>query len=260
MNKKNDIVPFWLYSEILEKVLTIVDNIDTYTANHCKRVGLYTGCFLKYLWENDLWTDELRSLKEYEIKDILYTAFVHDIGKSTVFADIIKKKDKLTEEEWKDVVEHSRSGAFFFLADGYEIIRDGILMHHERYDGKGYPLGLKGKNISVGARIISIIDSFDAMTDKRPYAKFEPMNMEQAIKEIQDCQGTQFDPLLSSLFISMCSDQKYQFILNIKEHPRVMNKLIEECKDWIKDEKDDFKMKLVNQNDNYVLVKEKRRR
>lgn len=260
MNKKNNIVPFWLYSEILDKVLTIVDNIDTYTANHCKRVGLYTGLFLKYLSENNLWTDELKSLKEYEMKDILYTAFVHDIGKSTVFADIIKKKDKLTEEEWKDVLEHPQSGAFFFLAEGYEIIRDGILMHHERYDGNGYPLGIKGKNISVGARIISIIDSFDAMTDKRPYSKVEPMNLEQSLEEIFYCRGSQFDPTLSNLFISMCKSPKYQFILRIKDHPRVMNRFIDECKDWIKDEKDDFKMKLVNKDNDYVLVKEKRRK
>ncbi len=227
MEKKYKIDNYSLFQhdKMLDKFMIMLENFDMYTKNHCFRVGIYTGLFFEYLNKYNLWTDELLKLYDDEKRDILYASFIHDIGKVAIIADTIKKSNELTEAEWSEILEHPQSGAFFFLPEKYRIIRDSILMHHERYDGKGYPLGLKEKNISVGARVISIIDCFDAMTDKRPYITFDSMNLEQGLDEIIKNSGTQFDPLLSDLFVCMCETNEYSEILKIKEYPQLMEEL-----------------------------------
>lgn len=257
MKKKNDIVAFWLYSEIIDNIILLLDNFDAYTKDHCLRVGVYTGMFLKYLQESN--SHIVANLTDDNIKDIVYAAFVHDLGKATIFADIIKKSEGLTEEDWTNVHQHPKSGAFFFLAPGYETIRDGVLMHHERFDGKGYPFGYQGENISLCARIIAIADSFDAMTDKRPYAKRPPMNIQEASKEILLSAGTQFDPELALLFVKMCESIEYRDILEMKKNPDIFTTTVASFKDWIHDEDSDFKLELINDKDTgkYVLIKSK---
>lgn len=262
MNRKSDIVPFWIYSDILDKVMTMVDNFDSYTKNHCLRVGVYTGLFLRYLQENDKLTEELKTLSQNDLKDIVYAGFVHDIGKTTVYADIIKQKKSLSEEDWKEVETHPQTGAFFFLAPGYENIRDGILMHHERFDGKGYPFGFAGKEISVVGRIVAILDSFDAMTDRRPYVKKPPLNLWDALREIARCSGTQFDPELAKLFIEMCMSEKYQNILTLKENKKNFNRIVENYKEWIHSDDNDFELKMVfdHRSHRRKLIKEKKKK
>jgi HD-GYP domain-containing protein (c-di-GMP phosphodiesterase class II) len=129
---------------------------------------------------------------------------LHDIGKIGISASILNKEGKLTEEEFEEIKKHSVI-AYNILKD-VEFIKsglNGILQHHERYDGKGYPNGIKGKEICIFARIMCVADAFDAMTSDRPYRK--GMSMENALKEIDRCKGTQFDPEIADLLISMAS-------------------------------------------------------
>jgi diguanylate cyclase (GGDEF)-like protein len=134
---------------------------------------------------------------------ILLTKF-HDIGKIGIPDRILKKPDKLTEDEWKVMKTHSAIGERIAL-ESTEIkdIAPLILHHHEKWDGSGYPSGLKKENIPVECRILAIVDSFDAMTNDRPYSKAR--DEAEAIQEIVACSGTYYDPKMVDIF---CHIQK----------------------------------------------------
>ncbi|MHB8483954.1 MAG: HD domain-containing phosphohydrolase, partial [Nitrospiria bacterium] len=129
-------------------------------------------------------------------------ALLHDIGKIGVSDAILLKPAKLTTDEWVEMRKHPGIGYSMlkdipFLKDGAEI----VLSHQERFDGTGYPRGLKKETIPIGARIFSICDTFDCMTSDRPYRKALPM--ESAIDEIKKFSGTQFDPEIASIFLKI---------------------------------------------------------
>lgn len=128
----------------------------------------------------------------------LLTKF-HDIGKVGIPDSILKKPSKLTEDEWKVMRTHCGIGERI-AAESSELreIAHLILKHHEKWDGSGYPLGLKWENIPIECRILSIVDTFDAMTNDRPYRK--ALSIEAAVLEISECGGTQFDPNLVKIF------------------------------------------------------------
>lgn len=132
----------------------------------------------------------------------LLTKF-HDIGKVGIPDSILKKAGSLTEDEWRVMRTHSSIGERI-ANESSELkeIAHLILKHHERYDGNGYPLGLKGEDIPIECRILSIVDTFDAMTNDRPYRKALPVNV--AIEEIIAHAGTQFDPELVEIFRLFC--------------------------------------------------------
>jgi HD-GYP domain-containing protein (c-di-GMP phosphodiesterase class II) len=132
---------------------------------------------------------------------------LHDIGKIGVHDYILMKPGKLTNEEWEEIKLHSLKGVkilqpLTFLNGSIDAIRG----HHERYDGKGYPDGKKGKDIPLEARIMTVADSFDAMTTERPYRK--ALSVEEAREEILRNKGTQFDPDVVDAFISYLDKQK----------------------------------------------------
>ncbi|MDD6769314.1 HD-GYP domain-containing protein [Inconstantimicrobium porci] len=111
------------------------------------------------------------------------------------------KKGRLTDEEFEIMKSHTEKGYRIVHATGnLENVAKCVLMHHERYDGKGYPLGFKGEAIPIIARIINIADSYDVMTHARVYK--EPISKEEAIEEIKRCSGTQFDPNIAEIFIN----------------------------------------------------------
>jgi len=145
-----------------------------------------------------------------ELNELRLLAILHDIGKISISDNIILKPDKLTPEEWEIIKKHPEVG--YRLAKSsrdLEQIAIGILHHHERWDGKGYPEGIKGKKIPVISRIVSIADAFDAMTNDRPYRK--ALSREEAIEEIKREAGSQFDPVLAKMFIEiLSSDNKYE--------------------------------------------------
>jgi diguanylate cyclase (GGDEF)-like protein/PAS domain S-box-containing protein len=129
-------------------------------------------------------------------------ATLHDIGKTTIPEEILKKPGKLTEEEWVIVKNHSERGyKIASSSQEFAVVADDIYAHHERWDGSGYPRQLKGKDIPYLARIISIIEAYDVMNHERPYSK--AISKKEALEEINRCAGGQFDPKLAASFIEM---------------------------------------------------------
>ncbi len=136
-------------------------------------------------------------------------AALHDIGKIAVADSIILKPGKLTPEEWELVKKHPEVG-YRIAKSSIDLaaIADAILTHHENWDGSGYPEGLKGEEIPLVSRIISIVDAYDAMTNDRPYRK--AFTREQAIAEIKRYSGTKYDPKLVEVFIKIM-DRNYEY-------------------------------------------------
>lgn len=140
-------------------------------------------------------------LAEEQLRDLELAAMLHDIGKIGVDQRILNKNGSLTDEEWHEVKNHPGIGYRIALASPDLLhIADYILYHHERWDGKGYPQGLEGESIPLLSRIIAVVDSFDAMTNDRPYKKAKPKDC--AIKEIKENAGIQFDPKIAEVFLS----------------------------------------------------------
>jgi len=122
------------------------------------------------------------------------------LGKIGIDKKILNKIEKLNSDEWNEVERHPEIG-YRILGSVYEFseIAEYVLEHHEKWDGKGYPRGLKGEEISIQARIISVADAYDAMTSDRSYRT--ALSIEKAITEIKKCAGTQFDPEIAKIFI-----------------------------------------------------------
>ena len=140
------------------------------------------------------------NLSKDEKEKLILLAQVHDIGKIGIPDDILNKKGKLAPDEWEIMKSHSEKGYRIALSSSeLSKIADLILKHHERWDGTGYPIGLKGDEIPLECRILAIVDSYDAMTHQRPYNN--PKTPEEAFKEIERCAGTQFDPVVAKVFI-----------------------------------------------------------
>jgi len=138
-------------------------------------------------------------LSEDELRELEMSGTFHDIGKISIPDAIIHKPGRLTRDEFAIIKTHTETGyQILRAADEYSDFAEHALYHHERYDGKGYPKGLKGDRIPLFARIICIADAFETMTSKRPYK--EAMTMEEALQELKSNAGTQFDPMLVELF------------------------------------------------------------
>jgi HD-GYP domain-containing protein (c-di-GMP phosphodiesterase class II) len=141
-------------------------------------------------------------LSERELRLLQAGAIFHDLGKISVRRSVLMKAGKLTAEEYDHVKTHASIGAQLLYP--IEELRDAvpiIISHHERFDGGGYPYGIRATNISLGARITSIVDAFDAMTSDRPYRAAMPVP--DAISRLCECAGSQFDPDLVNLFLSV---------------------------------------------------------
>jgi diguanylate cyclase (GGDEF)-like protein len=177
--------------EEAEQQLKIFLSKDVYTYRHSKRVYQYAVDFSKKL-----------NLSDHERKTLILGALVHDLGKIEIPRDILNKKGKLEPHEWEIMKKHVTWGKEIISTDKkLEDVVPLVELHHERYDGRGYPYGLKGKTIPKLARILCIIDSFDAMTTERPYQKTK--SFEEGIIELRTWSGRQFDPEFVEPFINM---------------------------------------------------------
>lgn len=188
-----------LEQNFLQTVVSLanaIDARDVYTGEHSQVMG-------------DLATrvSQAMKLSEEDIETVYWAAVLHDIGKIGVPDEILNKPGPLTDEEWTVMKEHPLTGAEIvapvkYLAPVAPVIR----AHHEKHDGSGYPNGLKGKEIPLGSRIVSVIDAYVAIRDKRLYS--DSHTHEEAIAEIKRCSGTQFDPEVVDVFCRTISGYK----------------------------------------------------
>lgn len=140
-----------------------------------------------------------------ELDRLSLLATLHDIGKTTIPEEVLTKPGELSEEEWQLIRDHPQKGSEIASAsEEFSVVAEEILAHHERWDGEGYPNGIEGEDIPFLARIISIVDAYDVMTNGRPYK--EAMSKSEALKEIEECAGSQFDPELAEEFVEMMQD------------------------------------------------------
>lgn len=195
--------------EEAEQQLKIFLSKDVYTYRHSKRVYQYAVNFSRKL-----------QLSDHERKTLILGALIHDIGKLEIPRDILNKKGKLEPHEWEMMKKH--------VTWGKEIISTNkklddliplVELHHERYDGRGYPYGMAGKSIPKLARILCIIDSFDAMTTERPYQKTK--TIKEGIAELRACSGNQFDPQFVEPFIEMV--EQLDHTVDVLEEQLVVN-------------------------------------
>jgi len=179
------------YDVTLEALGDALDLKDSETEGHSKRVTAYTIALARAM-----------GISPAEIKVIARGAFLHDIGKMAIPDEILRKPGKLTPEEQEVMREHCSRGYHMlrkipFLAEAAEI----VFSHQEHYDGSGYPNGLRGREIPIGARIFGVADTLDAITSDRPYRKARSFDV--AREEILRCSGTQFDPAVVEVFLKI---------------------------------------------------------
>ncbi len=175
----------------IKTLISVINAKDKYTYGHVERVVIYSRII----------ADKLK-LSEYDKKILIYGAYMHDIGKINISKEILIKKMKITSEEWKILKQHPANGVEIIKSvESLKMLIPLIINHHERYDGKGYPNKLKGKEIPYLARILTVVDSFDAMTSNRPYN--DRKTYEEGIEELERCSGTQFDPEIVKAFIEV---------------------------------------------------------
>ena len=183
-----------LFYKTIKSIAQALDAKDKYTHGHSMRVTLYSLALAKTL-----------NLPDGLLEEIETTGLLHDIGKIAIPEKILLKPGKLTSEEYEIIKTHPELGEK--LVEGIEklrLISSWLKSHHEKYDGTGYPDGLKGEEIPISSRIIAIADTYDAMTSSRSYRP--ALSHQNAIDEIKRCSGTQFDPKLTDLFIGISDE------------------------------------------------------
>jgi diguanylate cyclase (GGDEF)-like protein/putative nucleotidyltransferase with HDIG domain len=167
-----------------------VDAKDHYTYGHCKKVSKYATEIADAL-----------GFSEERVATMRSAALLHDIGKIGVSDGVLLKPGALDPDDWDAIRAHPKLGvAILKHVTGLSGCLAAIQYHHERYDGSGYPAGLRGENIPLDARILSVADSYDAMTSLRPYREGK-MSQEEALEELTRCTGTQFDPRIVEVFV-----------------------------------------------------------
>lgn len=177
------------YHEIIDCIVSALDAKDPYTAGHSERVS-----------DMAVVVCNLLKMKEEDVQAVHIAAHLHDIGKIGIPDSILLKEEKLTDDEWQKLKKHPEIGAEI-LSKSHHLsrLKDIVLHHHERFDGKGYPSGLKGNEIPLGARIIAICDSIDAITSNRCYRKAH--DFEFCRQEIEKNLGIMYDPNIGRLVL-----------------------------------------------------------
>lgn len=189
-----------LFLETTKALATTIDAKDHYTHGHTERVTHVSLAIAKKLIMNH----RIR-VDEKFMEDLNMAALLHDIGKIGIPETILNKKGFLDDEERKRINEHPLIGASILEPiQDFQRVREGVKYHHERYDGKGYPEGKQGKDIPLISSIISVADSYDAMTTHRPYrAAFDKQH---AVEEVKRCSGTQFNPMMAETLLELYHD------------------------------------------------------
>lgn len=180
-----------LFYKTIRAISNALDTKDSYTNGHSLRVTLYSMILAREL-----------NLDNTYLEDIEIAGLLHDIGKIAMPKNILCKNGRLTDEEFFVMKSHPTRGEKIVInIKKLHIIAEWVKSHHEKYDGTGYPDGLKGEEIPLPGRIIALADTYDAMTSTRPYRT--ALSHEVAMSEIKRCAGTQFDPKLAELFVKL---------------------------------------------------------
>ena len=196
-----------IQNAVIVGMATLIEERDNSTGRHVKSTQHYVEMLCNALKERGMYRDQLTD--DYIAQTIKATP-LHDVGKIKIPDAILQKRGKLTEEEYDIIKNHSKFGAEIIDGilgevedpDYLQIARDIALYHHERWDGSGYPEGLRGENIPLCARIMSIADVFDALYEERVYKKaIRPVHVTLSI--IEDGRGTQFDPDIADVFLEL---------------------------------------------------------
>jgi putative two-component system response regulator len=198
-----------LQNALLKTMAELVECRDDITGGHIERTQSYLGTLLDAMQKQGVYREEMAT---WDVKLVLQSAQLHDVGKIAIKDGILNKPGKLTPEEFEEIKKHTTFGGTVidkikestseqaFL----EYAKIFALTHHEKWDGTGYPYGLKGEEIPLLGRIMAIADVYDALVSDRPYKK--AFSHEEAVQIIMDGKGTHFDPILADLFFSVADE------------------------------------------------------
>ena len=178
-----------IYHDTIQAFAAAIDAKDVYTKNHSQRVARYAVAIARELGWN-----------EPDVEGIYIAGFLHDVGKIVISSEVLNKKDSLTEKELEELRQHPVLSSHIISKIKFpwrDVVRN-IRHHHERMDGTGYPAALAGEDISEGAKVLTLADSFDAMTTDRPYRGKK--DLKEALEELKNCLGTQFDSRIVAAF------------------------------------------------------------
>jgi diguanylate cyclase (GGDEF)-like protein/putative nucleotidyltransferase with HDIG domain len=182
-----------LFLEMVNSLAETVDAKDSYTMQHSKNVSEMAGNIAR-----------AAGFSEEAVRKIEAAGLLHDIGKIGVPDNILNKPGRLTDDEMLIIKNHPVTSSHIIESTSLKDLAQIIRAHHERWDGMGYPDGLKGEDIPVESRILALADTYDAMTTDRPYRK--GCSIDEAIAEVEKCAGSQFDPHFAEIFASMFSE------------------------------------------------------
>ena len=181
---------------MLEALAQAIDERDPFGAGHSRRVtALAEAVAVRLHWD------------EQRLATLRIGARLHDVGKLVLPPQLLLKPGALNSREWAQIRAHPVVGSTMIApVVAARSALPCVLYHHERWDGNGYPTGRRGRAIPAVARIVAVVDAFDAMTSQRPYR--DPLTPHSALLEIERCAGSQFDPELASAFVAVCSDAR----------------------------------------------------
>jgi putative two-component system response regulator len=192
-----------LQNSILAVLADMVENRDKGTGGHIERTSVYIKIFINEMKKRGIYTDEMTG---WDVDKMISSARMHDLGKISITDIIVNKPGKLTDNEYEIMKSHAVEGERIIdeiiarTGEG-DFLRNAKLFagtHHERWDGKGYPRGLKGTEIPLQGRIMAIVDVYDALVSERPYKK--AFTDDEAVDIIMKSSGTHFDPVIAGIF------------------------------------------------------------
>ena len=205
-----------LQNAILKTMAELVECKDNITGGHIERTTYYLNALLEVMQIHDLLKEKI---SEWDLKLVLQSAQLHDVGKISIKDDILQKPGKLTSQEFEEIKKHALFGEEIIekikknTSERIFLEHAGIFAstHHEKWDGSGYPRGLKGEEIPLQGRLMAIVDVYDALVSERPYKK--PYTHEEAVNIIKEGSGSHFDPVLVDLFLEISDEFKKISIL-----------------------------------------------
>lgn len=193
-------IPVWA-PDVAAALLQSVLKKDPFTFFHCCRVGRAARKM-----------GEILGLTQYDLSVLEFSGLFHDIGKVGVPESILLKPDRLSGDEFSIMKNHAEMSVQMIRPltkhDFFRHVVPGVRYHHERFDGAGYPIGLKGEQIPLFARIIMVVDAVDAMVNTRPYR--QALSWDYVKKELVDYQGTQFDPKMAQTYLASLEQMENQ--------------------------------------------------